>query len=73
MKIHFEVMEVTATSLCLVVPALFATTKTGLLIYYSCAYGDCLWLNLRRLSCFVPVREWIVFGAGFRATVSALS
>lgn len=66
-------MEVTAARFCLVIPALFAMTKISLLIYYSCAHGGFLWLNLRRLSCLVPACGWIVFRAGFRATASALS
>lgn len=70
-KTHLGIMEVITTRFWLVFPALLAVIKIDFLMYFSCAPSDFLWSNLP--SCFVPVHEWIVFGAGFQAAESASS
>lgn len=40
MKTHFGITEFITTRFWLVVPALLAMTKTGFLMYFSCAHGD---------------------------------
>lgn len=64
MKTHLAIMEVITARFWLVFPALLAVIKIDFLMYFSCAPSDFLWSDLP--SCFVPVHEWIVFGAGFR-------
>lgn len=70
-KTQLGIMGVITTRFWLVFPALLAVIRIDFLMYFSCAHRAFLWSNLP--SCFVPVHEWIVFGAGFQAADSASS